>query len=132
MDRDTEKAGLQGNFSRRDFMKVSALAAGAAGALAVVGPATARATGKSKALSLTMAGYKFDRTEALIDGRVKVEGCYIEFEESGIGDINTNVFSGPQTFDVTEIGLHPCMLAVANDGFQDYSRLPIFPLLPQM
>jgi 4,5-dihydroxyphthalate decarboxylase len=46
----------------------------------------------------------------------------------GIGDINTNVFSGPQTLDVTEIGLHPFMLAYANEGFRDYSLLPIFPL----
>jgi 4,5-dihydroxyphthalate decarboxylase len=38
------------------------------------------------------------------------------------------VFSGPQTLDVTEIGLHPFMLAFANDGFRDYSLLPIFPL----
>jgi 4,5-dihydroxyphthalate decarboxylase len=75
-----------------------------------------------------MSGYKFDRTEALIDGRVKIDHCNINFEESGIGDINTNVFSGPQSLDVTEIGLHPFMLAFANDGFRDYSLLPIFPL----
>ena len=42
--------------------------------------------------------------------------------------MNTDVFSGPQTRDVTEIGLHPYMLAYANDGFRDYSLLPIFPL----
>jgi 4,5-dihydroxyphthalate decarboxylase len=75
-----------------------------------------------------MAGYKFDRTKALIDGRIKIEGCDIQFQESGIGDINTNLFSGPQTFEVTEIGLHPFMLAYANEGFRDYSLLPIFPL----
>ena len=46
----------------------------------------------------------------------------------GIGDINTNVFSGPQTLDVTEIGLHPFMLAYANDDFRAYSLLPIFRL----
>jgi len=52
----------------------------------------------------------------------------MQFKESGIGDINTHVFSGPQTLDVTEIGMHPFMLAYANDGFRDYSLLPIFPL----
>jgi 4,5-dihydroxyphthalate decarboxylase len=75
-----------------------------------------------------MAGYNFDRTRALIDGRVKIVNCDIQFQESGIGDINTNIFSGPQTLDVTEIGLHPFMLAYVNDGFRDYSLLPIFPL----
>jgi 4,5-dihydroxyphthalate decarboxylase len=87
-----------------------------------------QAAGKPKGLSLSMAGYKFDRTEALIDGHVKIEGCAMQFQESGIGDINTHVFGGPQTLDVTEIGLHPFMLAYANDGFRDYSLLPIFPL----
>ena len=42
--------------------------------------------------------------------------------------LNTHVFSGPQTLDVCEIGLHPYMLAYANDSFRDYSLLPIFPL----
>ena len=75
-----------------------------------------------------MAGYKFDRTKALIDGRVKIEGCDMQFEVAGIGNINTNVFSGPQSYDVTEIGLHPYMLAYANDGFRDYSLIPVLPL----
>ena len=42
--------------------------------------------------------------------------------------MNTNIFSGPQTYDITEIGLHPFMLAHANDGFRDYTLLPIFPV----
>ena len=44
-----------------------------------------------------------------------------------IGDLNTNIFSGPQSYDVAEIGLHPFMLAYANDNFRDYTLLPIFP-----
>lgn len=42
--------------------------------------------------------------------------------------MNTDVFSGEQTYDVTEIGLHPFMLAYANDNFRDYTLLPVFPL----
>jgi len=42
--------------------------------------------------------------------------------------MNTDVFSGAQTYDVTEIGLHPFMLAYANNHFRDYTLLPIFPL----
>ena len=87
--------------------------------------APARDSGK---LALRMAGYRFKRLEALADGRVPVEGCDVEFEAAGVGDMNTNVFSGPQTWDVTEIGLHPFMLAYANEGFRDYSLLPVFPL----
>jgi 4,5-dihydroxyphthalate decarboxylase len=114
--------------SRRQFIKATVLAAGAAGALSTVNAVPVNAATASSKLSLIVSGYKLDRTEALIDGRVQVEGCDINFEESGIGDINTNVFSGPQTLDVTEIGLHPFMLAYANEGFRDYSLLPIFPI----
>ena len=115
-------------FSRREFIKNSILAAGAASALSTVDAGPIKAATTSGKLSLIVSGYKLDRTEALIDGRVQVESCDIKFEESGIGDINTNVFSGPQTLDVTEIGLHPFMLAYANEGFRDYSLLPIFPI----
>ena len=115
-------------FSRREFIKNSILAAGAAGALSTINAVPVKVATTSSKLSLIVSGYRLDRIEALIDGRVQVEGCDLNFEESGIGDINTNVFSGPQTLDVTEIGLHPFMLAYANDGFRDYSLLPIFPI----
>ena len=75
-----------------------------------------------------MSGYELDRVAGLIDGRVKVAGCDATFEVAGVGDMNTDVFSGAQTRDVTEIGLHPYMLAYANEGFRDYSLLPVFPL----
>ena len=115
-------------FSRREFIKNSILAVGAASALATANAVAVKAATTQSKLSLIVSGYKLDRTEALIDGRVQVEGCDIKFEKSGIGDINTNVFNGPQTLDVTEIGLHPFMLAYANEGFRDYSLLPIFPI----
>ena len=127
-NKNTGKEKVNQGYSRREFIKVGALTVGAASALSICGLAPAQAAGKSKGLSLSMAGYNFDRTRALIDGRVKIVGCDIQFQESGIGDINTNIFSGPQTLDVTEIGLHPFMLAYVNDGFRDYSLLPIFPL----
>lgn len=115
-------------FSRREFIKAAAVTGCAASAFSVSGPAPVLAAGKTEELPLLMAGYNFDRTKALIDGRVKIDGCSLQFIESAIGDINTNLFSGPQTYDVAEIGLHPFMLAYVNDGFRDYSLLPIFPL----
>ena len=128
MNEETEQEKVTPGYSRREFIKASALTVGAAGVLSVCGQVPAQAANKPEGLALSMAGYKFDRTSALIDGRVKVEGCDMQFKESGIGDLNTHVFSGPQTLDVTEIGLHPFMLAYANDGFRNYSLLPIFPL----
>lgn len=126
---DMSKQGKRRNdCSRREFLQLAAMTVGAAGAYSLSGPVPARADEDSEGMPLSMAGYNFDRTAGLIDGRIKVEGCEIQFEEMGIGDINTHVFNGPQTLDVTEIGLHPFMLAYANEGFRDYSLLPIFPL----
>jgi len=126
--RNKDKREIHQNFSRRDFIKTATIALGTGSILAGSGSLPVQAAGKPKKLSLSMAGYNFDRTKALFDGRVKVEGCDIQLEEQGIGDLNTYVFNGPQTLDVTEIGLHPFMLAYANDGFRDYTLLPIFPL----
>jgi len=39
--------------------------------------------------------------------------------------MNTHAFSGPQSREVTEIGLSPFTLAFVNDGFRDYELLPI-------
>ena len=39
----------------------------------------------------------------------------VTFERSAISEMNTHVFSGPRTREITEVGLHPYMLAVAND-----------------
>lgn len=113
--------------SRRRFVERSLLAACVAGAFpGYVG--STRAADKSNKLPLKMAGYDLDRVAALIDGRVQVEGCDAHYEIAGIGDMNTDVFSGLQSRDVTEIGLHPFMLAYANEGFRGYSLLPVFPL----
>ena len=111
--------------SRRDFLK-SASAAGAIG----ISPAANAASHSKKPsqLPINMAGYDYDRVLALIDGRVEIEGCSTHFEISRIGDMNSHIFSGPQTREVTEIGLHPFMLAYANDGFRDYTLIPVFPL----
>ncbi len=75
-----------------------------------------------------MAGYPFEHVAALIDGRVPIEGHAVDFRPGKIGDLNTQVFSGTGTLDVTEIGLAPFVFAWANDAFRDYSLLPIFPL----
>ena len=119
--------------SRRDFLRNSATVAGAAGVLGLSGASELIASpGESKKatreLPLKIAGYKLDRVEALIDGRVRVRGCDARYEVAAIGNMNTDVFNGSQSREVTEIGLHPFMLAHANEGFRDYSLLPVFPL----
>ena len=78
-------------------------------------------------LDITVAGYPFDRVEGL-GGKVPVEGCEVRFERASIGDMNSHVFAGPRTREVTEIGLSPYLFAYANDDFRAYTLIPIFPL----
>jgi len=131
MTRNTGKEDVLQDFSRREFIKATALAAsavGVAGALGACGQGPTEKGEMSKGLSLTVAGYQYDRVAALADGRVKVDGCNLSFTKDTIGNLNTHVFSGPGTRDVTEVGLHPYILAYANSDFRDYTLLPIFPL----
>lgn len=131
---DTDSGVPHSRASRRDFLRMSGAAAGVGCILGAAGasqllPAPVRAADEAtQPLPLRMAGYKLDRVQALIDGRVGVEGCEAQYEIAAVGDMNTDVFSGSQSREVTEIGLHPFMLAHANDGFRDYSLLPVFPL----
>jgi len=131
MDEKTRDRENSTTLSRRNFIKATTLAAGAVGVAGTIGACRmgmAKSGEASNGLPITMAGYNLDRTRALFDGQVNVDGCDFQIEEQGIGDLNTHVFSGPQTLDVTEIGLHPFMLAYANEGFRDYSLLPIYPI----
>lgn len=107
--------------TRKEFLQTSVAGVGLAAAMST------KAKPNEK-LPITIAGYDVDKVRALASGKVKVEGCLSSFEVAAIGDMNTDVFSGVQSRDVTEIGLHPFMLAYANEGFRDYMLLPIFPV----
>ena len=132
LDRDMGFRNSSGSTSRRTFLKTTGFTAAAlvGDSTLIKALSTAAESNKQeeKKLAIRIAGYKFDRVAALADGRVEIKGCDADFEEAAIGDMNTHVFSGLQSRDVTEIGLHPFMLAYANDGFRDYTLLPIFPL----
>ena len=118
---DSPKTGT----SRRTFVMASAAAACGALALGASAAAEDEKVPVSGKLPITIAGYPYHRVRALRNKRVHVEGCDVTFEESSIGKMNTHAFSGPQSREVTEIGLSPFMLAFANDGFRDYELLPI-------
>lgn len=77
-------------------------------------------------IPITVSSYLLDRTKALFDGVVKIEGADANFEQSAIGDMNSAAFTGSGRNEITELGLHPFMLAHANDGFRNYALLPIF------
>ena len=122
--------------SRRRFLKLVAAAGGMLGIPGITqvassqpkSPEIIRTTSSSNSLSLTIAGYPFDRVKGLVDGKVKVEGCNTKFEVSNIYKLNAVAMGGDQRWEVQEIGLHPFMLAYANQSFRDYTLIPVFPL----
>lgn len=122
-----EVTGRNMTLSRRRFLKASTMIAGASMASMPVASAWS-AGSQSKRPAISIAGYRLDRVEALIDGRVQVKGCDAKFVTDSIGAMNTHIFSGPQEREVSEVGLHPYMLAYANDGFRKYSLIPVFPI----
>jgi len=123
----TANSKIINNLSRRHFIKKTMVTACAVSLVpGYIG--TVNGAEHSTKLSLQMAGYKLDRVDALIDGKVGIEGCELQFEVASIGEMNTHIFSGNGTRDISEVGLHPYMLAHANEGFRDYSLLPVFPL----
>jgi len=79
-------------------------------------------------LQLKIAGYDYNRIEGIFTGKVGIDSCDIEFTKLGISDCNTAAFTGGGIYDITEIGLHPYMLAYANDDLRDYTLIPVFPL----
>lgn len=118
--------------SRRNFIKATALGTGLIGTLSsfnLMNMVSGITLKTNSDLHLNMTGYDYPRIKAIYDKKVKIKNCTFDIVNSGgIGDMNTNVFSGPQSFDVTEIGMVPFILAYANEGFRDYTLLPIFPL----
>ena len=87
---------------RRTFL-ASSTAAIATLPVASVSPALAT----EQILHLDISSYLLDRTAALFDGRVKIEGVEATFHQDAIGDMNTAAFSGKGTREITEVGLHP-------------------------
>lgn len=117
--------------ARRSFIKKSALGMGLLSSLSsleLFSQSQKLPSSMSDTLHLKMAGYDYQRVSALFEGKVSIEGCSFEIEKKGIGQMNTIAFDGPQTYDVSEIGIVPFIIAYANQDFRDYYLLPVFPL----
>jgi len=77
-------------------------------------------------LELKLAGYDYDRVNAIRDGKVGIEGAEVNFEVSNIYAMNKSAFGPEQKFEVIEIGLIPYITRYMNDGFRDYTLIPVF------
>lgn len=78
-----------------------------------------------KRLPLTMAGGRYDRTRALIDGSVKPEGIDLSYLEMPIEEVFWRLLRY-QEFDVAECSLAYYLISLCRGGF-DYVAIPLFP-----
>lgn len=80
-------------------------------------------------VQLTVATWDYDRVRPIMDGRVKVEGCDINFITVNLEECFHRAWNH-QEFDVTEIGLSGYIIGVSrgqgNFGASPYVALPVF------
>jgi 4,5-dihydroxyphthalate decarboxylase len=81
-----------------------------------------------KKLPIRLSGYDYDRVLGLVTGDIEMEGCNYTFEVDTIGGLNTDALGGAMSREVTEIGMVPYLIAFANDGLQNHTLIPVFPL----
>ena len=77
-------------------------------------------------LALKIAGYDYDRVQAIMNGKVTHKDLDISFNVENIYGLNKYVFGPEQKYDVTEIGLIPFITRYVNEDFRDYTLIPVF------
>jgi 4,5-dihydroxyphthalate decarboxylase len=75
-------------------------------------------------LPITIATWDYDRVRMLADGRVRVEGCDVNFITMPVEEILERAFFHRE-FDVAEIGFSPYLIALSR-GVAPYVAIPAF------
>ena len=108
--------------NRRDALKLTGMSA--LGVLSSVTPGTV--LGEASVEGVTVAGYPYDRVQAIRDGEAGLDGLEVTFQPSNIYDLNDQVLGGGGAFDIAEVGLLPYMTKYIDEGFREYVLLPVF------
>jgi 4,5-dihydroxyphthalate decarboxylase len=107
--------------NRRDTLKLSGAAA-----LGLVTAGEVAASVASSRPKINVAGYSYDRVQAIKDGQVGMEKADVSFHDSNIYALNDSAFGSEKTFEVTELGLIPYVTKYINEGFRGYTLIPVF------
>ncbi|HVZ52839.1 MAG TPA: ABC transporter substrate-binding protein [Pseudolabrys sp.] len=75
-------------------------------------------------LPLTIATWDYDRVRPLLDGRVTIEGCDVNYITMPVEELFERAFFHGE-FDVAEIGFSPFLIALSR-GQAPYVALPVF------
>jgi 4,5-dihydroxyphthalate decarboxylase len=77
-------------------------------------------------VKITMAGGRYDRTRAIIDGSVRPEGVDLQYLEMPIEEVFWRVLRYGE-FDVAECSLAYYLISKSQGGGHDYIGIPLFP-----
>jgi 4,5-dihydroxyphthalate decarboxylase len=75
-------------------------------------------------LPITVATWDYDRVRALVDGRVRIEGCDVNYLTMPVEECFERAYFHGE-FDVTEIGFSPFLIALSR-GITPYVAVPAF------
>jgi 4,5-dihydroxyphthalate decarboxylase len=75
-------------------------------------------------LRITIATWDYDRVRALVDGRIAVEGCDVNYLTMPVEEILERAFLRRE-FEVAEIGLSPHLISLSR-GSAPYVAIPAF------
>jgi 4,5-dihydroxyphthalate decarboxylase len=75
-------------------------------------------------LPLTYGGWNYDRTAALQNGRVRIEGVDLNYVQLRVEELFYRVFNNYE-FDLTEMSLSAYMMAIDRGTFE-YQAVPVF------
>lgn len=112
------------NPSRRSFLKTAAIAASVGGVSSGISHSPA-VLGSNKP-AIKVAGYDYDRVKGIADGRAGLAGRDVSFHYEDIYSVNDLAFGDSKTYEVTELGLIPYVTKFINNGFRDYTLIPVF------
>src|SRR5450830_1361695 len=76
-------------------------------------------------LAITVACGNYDRTRAIQDGRVEIEGCDVNFLKMGPEELFFRAY-GNQEFDVCELSMSSYMLSLSRGAVTPYVAIPVF------
>ncbi len=107
--------------NRRETLKLSGAAA-----LGLLATQNGTASAQAAKPTIKVAGYSYDRVQAIKDGQVGIDQADVSFNDENIYRLNDLAFGREQTYEVTELGLIPYVTKYINDGFRGYTLLPVF------
>jgi 4,5-dihydroxyphthalate decarboxylase len=107
--------------NRREILQLSGAAA-----LGLLATGNTNASAAASAPKIKVAGYSYDRIQAIKDGKVGIDQADVSFHDSNIYTMNDLAFGSEKTFEVTELGLIPFVTKYINDGFRGYIPIPVF------